>query len=43
MSLYLPLNDLLIFDNVKNHVDFLDGFRGTLALWVLIHHCNYFA
>ena len=30
-------------ENVNNRVDFLDGYRGTLALWVFIHHCNYFA
>ena len=26
-------------ESTKYHVDFLNGYRGTLALWVFIQHC----
>ena len=38
-----PIQDIEKSENKKNHVDFLDGYRGTLALWVFIHHCNFYA
>ena len=30
-------------EKIKNHVDFLDGYRGTLAIWVLLGHCYMYA
>ena len=31
---------ILTEEKVKNKLDFLDGFRGTLCLWVLANHTN---
>jgi peptidoglycan/LPS O-acetylase OafA/YrhL len=30
-------------EKIKNHIDFLDGYRGSLAFWVLLGHCYMYA
>ena len=34
------LNNLFNTEETKNKLDFLDGYRGSLAIWVLIGHTN---
>ena len=36
------LKSFFSIENKKDKFDFLDGYRGSLALWVLMHHAFYF-
>jgi peptidoglycan/LPS O-acetylase OafA/YrhL len=42
-KLFIKLSNLKSFfyeEKIENKLDFLDGFRGTLAIWVLVGHVN---
>ena len=43
MSARFQFYNFIKLENADNRVDFLDGYRGTLALWVFLQHCNYVA